>query len=120
MENTNLKSVDENHVAQTSYDTKNIQKLEGLEVVFMKPGMYIGSTDAKGKQHCFIEIVDNSVDEHNGGFCDNIDKACKPSSSLFCSKSRWYCLKASKVFSDDVNGFSLASALFLLASTPST
>ena len=73
MENTNLKSVDENHVAQTSYDAKNIQKLEGLEAVFMKPGMYIGSTDAKGKQHCFIEIVDNSVDEHNGGFCNNIE-----------------------------------------------
>ena len=50
------------------YNAKNIQKLEGLEAVFMKPGMYIGSTDERGKQHCFIEIVDNSVDEHNGGF----------------------------------------------------
>ena len=55
------------------YNAKNIQKLEGLEAVFMKPGMYIGSTDERGKQHCFIEIVDNSVDEHNGGFCNKID-----------------------------------------------
>lgn len=43
-----------------------------MEAVFKKPGMYIGSTDAKGKQHCFIEIADNSVDEHNAGYCNHI------------------------------------------------
>ena len=64
------------------YNAKNIQKLEGLEAVFMKPGMYIGSTDERGKQHCFIEIVDNSVDEHNGGFCNKIDVELYPDDSI--------------------------------------
>lgn len=55
------------------YNAKNIEMLEGLEAVYKRPGMYIGSTDEKGCQHCFIEILDNSVDEHNAGYCNKID-----------------------------------------------
>ena len=57
---------------QNAYNASSIQSLKGLEPVFFRPGMYIGSTDAKGVQHALTEIIDNSVDEHNGGFCNKI------------------------------------------------
>jgi DNA gyrase subunit B len=47
--------------------------LEGLEAVRKRPGMYIGSTDGRGLQHCLWEIFDNSVDEAIGGFCDRVE-----------------------------------------------
>lgn len=55
-----------------AYTAKNISVLEGLEAVRMRPGMYIGSTSVKGLNHLLYEILDNSVDEHLGGFCNNI------------------------------------------------
>jgi DNA gyrase subunit B len=59
--------------ATDSYSAKHLSVLEGLDAVRKRPGMYIGSTDGRGLQHCLWEIFDNSVDEALGGHCTRVE-----------------------------------------------
>ena len=58
--------------AGSDYTARHLSVLEGLEAVRKRPGMYIGSTDARGLMHCLWEIIDNSVDEALAGHCHHI------------------------------------------------
>jgi DNA gyrase subunit B len=69
-------------VSEGNYDASKLGKLEGLEAVRKKPGMYIGGTDERALHHCISEVLDNSIDEHLAGYGKKIEVAVHVDGSI--------------------------------------
>ena len=83
--------------ANATYGAQDITVLEGLEAVRKRPGMYIGSTGARGLHHLIYEVVDNSVDEALAGEADQVEIVIHPTtrhaSPTTAAASRWTCTR---------------------------
>ena len=81
-DSTEEKNAPSSGAIQGNYGSAQLGKLEGLEAVRKKPGMYIGGTDERALHHCVSEVLDNSVDEHLAGHCDKIEVTIHMDGSL--------------------------------------
>src|SRR6266446_5390530 len=92
----------ENVKTAPDYNAAQLGKLEGLEAVRKKPGMYIGGTDERALHHCVTEVLDNSVDEYLAGYCTRIDVTVHVDGSLSVGDkcvnavSEWFSVEVSR------------------------